>query len=337
MINRNTQILPRMWISEERFLDPSDLEGEIWKDLTEFKGHILPKGYQVSNKGRIRRQDGNIFKGSITFDGYHELALTDCQGKSVYARVHQIVLRFFKGSPPDDMVDPTVQHINCNKLDNRVENLTWMSAFDNNQDGHGVLCKVIDNFGDHVFPSQKMASRYIGRHDDYISEGISHGYRLTNVQGLDIVVSLLDDGNWVQYNRKMPKNRRWCRIVYNSEEIEFESLQSCSTFLKREPSYLGNLVSNGWPLDIEGLQKLELFDANLEKYIPYFPSKIKGANGGKNCQIIDSSGSHVFRSISSAANYIGRDPEYLRIAIRDEKIVKTKDGELVKASIFMKN
>ena len=44
-----------------------------------------------------------------------------------------------------------------------------MSAFDNNQDGHGRRVKLIE----------KVASEFIGRYEDYISECIREGYKIT--------------------------------------------------------------------------------------------------------------------------------------------------------------
>ena len=123
----------RSWITNTAFFSDSNLPGEEWREFKEYSNHMLNHSYMISNKGRIRNSKGDLIRGSISFDGYHEVMVDN-----VPVRVHRAVLLIFQGGPPEDMESPTVQHINHDKLDNRIENLCWMSAFDNNQEGHGV-------------------------------------------------------------------------------------------------------------------------------------------------------------------------------------------------------
>lgn len=315
----------RNWIADAVFFTNIDLPGEEWREFKKYGDRTIDDSYMISNKGRIRNSKGEILKGTITFDGYHEVLLGDLS-----VRVHRAVLSVFKGLPPKNMEDPTVQHINHSKLDNRIENLCWMSAFDNNQEGHGVRCKIIDKDGEHIFPSQKFASKYIGRHDDYISEGIGSNYKMTTAQGESFEVYTEVDGEWVKYKRRMPNNRRWCRLVRDKKTIDFESFQQCSKFLNLSVETVGNCVFNGWPLPIDQNTKFYIYNRDQEDYLLYVPVNQKH-RGSRRCVIIDARGTHEFTSISKAAVYIGKDPEWLRLCIRDNKTIKNCDGAIVQA------
>ena len=326
----------RNWISEEQFFDEKDLPGEVWVELAEYRGQRIKK-YQISNKGRIKSSNGNIIHGSITFDGYHEVNLIkdDEFHSCLTARAHAIILTAFQGGPPSNMVNPTVQHLNHNKLDNRIENLCWMSSFENNQEGHGCKAKIVDAEGEHIFPSQKMASRYIGRHDDYISEGISRGYKLKDADGNPIEVFTEHDGEWVKYTVPDQRNRQKCRLVLDGQEHDFETLFACDDFLGKDHGYTTNMMQYSWPIVPDSDHQFYKYDFDICEYKLYIPTKKRVKRYSNQCQITYPSGeSFTYPSMTKAAIAIGRDPEYLRIAIRDNKVIKDKDGITVTAIRF---
>lgn len=107
---------------------------EIWKDIPGYEGL-----YQVSNLGRVksleRYKDNNgglvkmpekIMQGGIR-NGYVLVSLTK-DGKRKSFSAHRLVAQAFIQNPEDK---PTVNHINGNKRDNRVDNLEWNTDLEN--------------------------------------------------------------------------------------------------------------------------------------------------------------------------------------------------------------
>ena len=99
-------------------------DNEIWKPI---KGY--EKLYEVSNKGRIRNTRNKVMKTYIINSGYKAIKFT-VNGKRTSHLIHRIVATTFL----DNFESlPEVNHINENKLDNKVENLEWVSSAQNKQ------------------------------------------------------------------------------------------------------------------------------------------------------------------------------------------------------------
>jgi ribosomal protein S19E (S16A) len=97
-----------------------DIEGEEWRY---FRDTI----YQVSNKGRVKNtKTGRKTYGSKAECGYRRFTIYFKDGKEKHFLVHQLVYECFV-SPDFDKIN----HINGNKMDNRVENLESVTHQEN--------------------------------------------------------------------------------------------------------------------------------------------------------------------------------------------------------------
>lgn len=112
---------------------------EIWRDIPNYEGI-----YKVSNKGSVkslnrvenytykgyevsRFRKGRILKQKNTYDGYLESTLLK-HGKPKCFRTHRLVAMAFN---PTEKTGLEIDHLNCLKKDNRIENLEWVTNKEN--------------------------------------------------------------------------------------------------------------------------------------------------------------------------------------------------------------
>lgn len=114
------------------------MKNEVWMDIPHYEGL-----YQVSNQGRVKalpRERTNHTGGkwiqpekmmaiTIDQDGYHRVSLTSTNGIRKTERVHRLVALAFIDNPEGKS---EVNHINCIRGDNRIENLEWVTREENN-------------------------------------------------------------------------------------------------------------------------------------------------------------------------------------------------------------
>ena len=92
---------------------------EQWRPIREFEDC-----YEVSTNGRVRSLLKDlILKPWSGTDGYMVVALQR-DGESTNYRLHRLVAETFL-ELPDHLDEPVVNHLNCDRTDNRVSNLEW--------------------------------------------------------------------------------------------------------------------------------------------------------------------------------------------------------------------
>ncbi len=89
---------------------------EEWRPIQGF-----PR-YEVSSLGNVRGKFGKLLNLATNRDGYKYITLHGEQKKTV--RVHRLVASAFLPNPDNK---PTVDHMNRDRSDNRLENLRYAS------------------------------------------------------------------------------------------------------------------------------------------------------------------------------------------------------------------
>ena len=110
------------------------VEKEIWKPVVGFEGV-----YEVSNTGKVKSikrygTKGGLLNQYVDKDGYMKVVLHK-DNIPHYFTVHRLVAIAFIKNPKNKT---TVDHIDCNRKNNSVENLRWVTAKENALYSHSL-------------------------------------------------------------------------------------------------------------------------------------------------------------------------------------------------------
>ena len=196
------------------------MEQEIWRPVVGYEGV-----YEVSNKGRIKSLERIVntknrkihkresIRNLKIHDGYYYITLAKNSKRETLA-VHRIVAMAFLDKPNGKN---HIDHINTNRLDNRVENLKWCTRLENARNPITRQNVILAHKNESYLKKAQMAKTILGKakivykysvENKYIEsyESISNAARSirnTNFKSAKARISLvLDKENNVAYGYK---------------------------------------------------------------------------------------------------------------------------------------
>ncbi|AYH92038.1 HNH endonuclease [Lactobacillus phage Iacchus] len=165
---------------------------EVWKTYPEFSfievspfGDVRTLDRVVTTKRGTRIIQGHILKQWRNKDGYMQVSF-NANGKTVTIKVHRLVAQTFIPNP-DNL--PQVNHKDCNRTNNNVDNLEWCDASYNRQytekygvsstesRGHSLYAINLNTLEVFRFKSQSEASRELEVSQPDITKVIKGQYK----------------------------------------------------------------------------------------------------------------------------------------------------------------
>lgn len=110
---------------------------------------ILDSKFYISNLGNVKNSESNViysqFKGN---SGYNQVCI-NIGGKKKSMMIHRLVAKAFI---PNPLNKPQVNHIDGNKLNNKVDNLEWVTGKENMK--HALDLGIYKRYNNQTYKSK---------------------------------------------------------------------------------------------------------------------------------------------------------------------------------------
>lgn len=112
------------------FIMNSNDKSEIFLYITDFTIPNIRPYYLISNKGNIFSLYSNrMLNPTISYDGYKICTVRNIYNKGITIYIHRVVMMTFNYQLGCENL--AIDHIDCNKLNNNIENLEWVTLAEN--------------------------------------------------------------------------------------------------------------------------------------------------------------------------------------------------------------
>ena len=314
-------------------------------NLTKFKSIPGFSKYKIDKNGTVVNVVTNRIIHPTLVGGYYVCPLIDDHGHRRYRGLARLLCMTFK--PIENMNNMFVDHVNCNKTDNRLENLEWVTNRENSirAGANGLMGKknpiIVRNYQTKEeirFPSIQSAAKFLGMTTSAIEyrlecndgkvypEGYQYKYEhdqtnLAEIESSDIEIALF--GNC---------KRVYLRNVETGDVIEYNTLSDAAKALSMPLPTLSTYIGRSetkQPI-LPGLYQLK-FCNDKRDWIDYPDPwiEMKKVTGRPLIQVKnDKTGDiRIFKSQADCAREMGCSVTALnnRLRIRTTKSVY-KDG-----------
>lgn len=157
---------------------------EQWKTIEGFSD------YEISNRGRLRKRNGQYVRANLDKYGYERVQIKDGSGTFKNKFIHRLVAAAFV---PTHNKRLSVNHKDCCKVNNFAENLEWMTSGQNTRHAIANGCrksrKLTDDQADEIRRRGQVEShRKLGKEFNVSDETVRQ-----IVRGMQYKVRVLAD------------------------------------------------------------------------------------------------------------------------------------------------